>query len=181
MLVIVITRLHAMYRSRKMLIFLVVSKFLAVSITCGILTGIQSSETSGGKLWSVKNSVASCLFDTYSEELVTFGTHQCFYNYGGDAPLLIVISWILATIWEVIALCLAAWTVVKHFIELPRSCTVGDCFMVLIKTHVLYFAAWVRNLISIKSSPDVHASFATVSCFHLGLLSPKLSVCECVT
>ena len=51
--------------------------------------------------------------------------------------------WVLSTVWEILALCLAIWTAVKHFRELQRPSTgwtVGDCFTVLIKTHVLYFA-----------------------------------------
>ena len=55
------------------------------------------------------------------------------------------ITWILGTAWEVVALCFAIWIAVKHFKELQRSSTgwtVGDCFMVLMKTHVFYFASW---------------------------------------
>ncbi|KAG1734507.1 hypothetical protein EDB19DRAFT_1727397, partial [Suillus lakei] len=51
--------------------------------------------------------------------------------------------WILATIWEVFAMCLAAWIVVKHFRELqPPSTgwTIGNCFTVLMETRILYFA-----------------------------------------
>jgi len=58
--------------------------------------------------------------------------------------LLSPITWILGTAWEVIALCLAIWIAVKHFKELQRPSTgwtVGDCFTVLVKTHVFYFAS----------------------------------------
>ena len=54
------------------------------------------------------------------------------------------ITWILGTAWEVVALCLAIWIAVKHFKELQRPSTgwiVGDCFTVLVKTHVFYFAS----------------------------------------
>ena len=53
-------------------------------------------------------------------------------------------TWILVIVWEVLALCLAVWIFVKHFRELRRSpggWTIRDCFPVLVKTHVLYFAA----------------------------------------
>lgn len=50
MLVIVTSRLHAMYqRSRKMLIFLI-TIFLPVTIACVVLAAIISSHVSGGKL-----------------------------------------------------------------------------------------------------------------------------------
>ncbi|KAG2341251.1 hypothetical protein BDR05DRAFT_965678 [Suillus weaverae] len=73
----------------------------------------------------------------------------------------------LNTIWEVLALCLAVWIVVKHFRDLRRlgpstGLTIGDCFRVLIKSHVLYFAGSAR------------ASFVCVSCLQLNYLSPEL-------
>lgn len=139
--VIMITRLYAMYqRSRKMLIFIVVT-FLAVTIACGVIAAIGSSYVS----W---------------EEFVLAGTYQCVRR--GEVRLLTTLAWILATIWEILALCLAVWIVVKHFRELQRPSrgrrTIGNWFTVLIKTHVLYFAA-----------------YAAVSCFTLGYLSPKIS------
>jgi hypothetical protein len=76
------------------------------------------------------------------DEAVVSGAYHCT-SKGGDTRL-IAESWILSTIWEVIALCLACWVAVKHFLELQRSSTgwkIVDCFTVLIKTHVLYFAA----------------------------------------
>jgi hypothetical protein len=81
-----------------------------------------------------------------SEELVLSGTYQCTYNFVGDEILqhLTAIAWILITVWEVLALGLAVWIAVIHFRELRRSSTgltVGDCFTVLLKTHILYFAA----------------------------------------
>jgi hypothetical protein len=52
-------------------------------------------------------------------------------------------AYIPITVWEVLALSLAVWIVIKHFRELRRSSTgwtTRDCFAVLIKTHMLYFA-----------------------------------------
>ncbi|KAG2368933.1 hypothetical protein BDR07DRAFT_922967 [Suillus spraguei] len=125
--VIIITRLYAMYqRSRKILIFLVVS-FLAVNIFDGVAAIMSTMHTSG-------------------EELVLSGTYQCSTNYAGDMLLLASLSWILATVWEVLALCLAVWIAVKHFRELRRHSAggiIGDCFTVLMKTHMLYFASFV--------------------------------------
>jgi len=137
---IMITRLHAMYqRSRKMLVFLVVT-FLAVEIASVTMVAVQTSHMT----W---------------DEVVISGGYQCTAK-GGDTHV-IAKSWILSTAWEVLALCLAAWIAVKHFLELRHSSTgwmVEDCFAVLIKTHVVYFAA-----------------FAAVSFFNIGLLSPNLS------
>ncbi|KAG2036225.1 hypothetical protein BDR03DRAFT_960564 [Suillus americanus] len=132
-----ITRLHAMYqRSRNMLIFLVVF-FLAVTITSGIITVIQSSHITG-------------------EELVLSGTYQC--NYGGNSILLSATTWILGTVWEALALYLAARVAIKHFRErLSTGSIIEDCFTVLIKSHVFYFA-----------------SFAAVASFRISFLSPNL-------
>lgn len=139
--VVMISRLHAMYeRSRRILIFLLVI-FFAVTIACGTMAAIASSSVS-------------------VDVLVLFGTSQCVYKVDGGEQRLMAGIWILATIWEVVALGLAVWIVVKHFRELqPPSTgwTIEDCFTVLIKTHVLYFAA-----------------FAAVSCFSLGFLSPMI-------
>lgn len=90
--------------------------------------------------------------------------------------------WILSTIWEVFALCLAVWIVVKHLYELQRSPTgwvVRDCFTVLMRTHVVYFARCVCNLnvVNFLFWSFVHASFVAVSCLDLGLLFPSLLVC----
>ncbi|KAG1781980.1 hypothetical protein EV702DRAFT_499148 [Suillus placidus] len=144
MQVIIIARLHAMYQgSRIILIFLVII-FLAVNIASGVITAIG-------------------LKDIVAEELILSGTYTCNNGYEGDVQLLISMVWMLNTVWEVLALCLSVWIAVKHFRDLRRlgtstGSTIGDCFSVLIKSHVLYFA-----------------SFVCVSCFELGYLSPQLS------
>ncbi|KAG1770987.1 hypothetical protein EDD22DRAFT_12179 [Suillus occidentalis] len=71
------------------------------------------------------------------EELILSGMHMC-----------------------VLALCLSVWIAVKHFRDLrslgpSTGSIIGDCFRVLIKSHVLYFA-----------------SFAGVSCVQLIFISP---------
>ncbi|KAG2035806.1 hypothetical protein BDR03DRAFT_510391 [Suillus americanus] len=124
--VIMSARLHAMYqRSRIMLIFIAII-FLAVYITCGVITAI-----------TLKHATA--------EELILSGTYFCEYVYGGDDPLLISIAWVLIAVWEVFALCLSVWISVRHFRDLRQlgpstGSTIGDCFGVLIKFHVLYFS-----------------------------------------
>ncbi|KAG2340603.1 hypothetical protein BDR05DRAFT_966662 [Suillus weaverae] len=142
--VIIITRLHAMYQgSRKILIFLIVT-FLAFNIFDGVVGIMLTTHSSG-------------------EELILSGTYQCLMDFAEDPVFLDSIAWILATVWEVLALCLAAWVAVKHFRELRQHSTggiFGDCFTMLIKTHVVYFA-----------------SFVAVSCLSLiVLLSPTISM-----
>ncbi|KAG2048451.1 hypothetical protein BDR06DRAFT_1013018 [Suillus hirtellus] len=141
--VIIVTRLHAMYqRSRKILLFLVVN-ILVVNIFDGVIAVIAMVHASG-------------------EEVIFSGSHQCWITFTGDFSLLNSVTWILATVWEVFALCLAVWIAVKHFRELRRHSAggiMGHCFTVLMKAHVLYFA-----------------SFVAVSCFVLILdFSPTFS------
>ncbi|KAG2139204.1 uncharacterized protein EDB93DRAFT_1253135 [Suillus bovinus] len=125
--VIMITRLHAMYqRSRKILVFLIVT-FLAVNVFGGVAIVITMMHTSG-------------------EELILSGTYQCSIGYAEDIPLLDAVGWILDIVWEILTLCLSVWIAAKHFRELRRHSAggfMGDCFTVLIKTHVLYFASFV--------------------------------------
>ncbi|KAG0702317.1 hypothetical protein DFH29DRAFT_504425 [Suillus ampliporus] len=123
--VIMITRLHAMYqRSRKVLILLIVA-FLVVNLFDMVAAAISMRNISG-------------------EELILFGTYQCNITLEGDVPLLYSITWIFSTTWEVLALCLALWIAIKHFRELRRQSAggiIGDCFTVLMETHVGYFAS----------------------------------------
>ncbi|KAG2046990.1 hypothetical protein BDR06DRAFT_1014243 [Suillus hirtellus] len=135
--VIIITRLYAMYQgSRNILIFLIVI-FLAINIFDGVAVVISMMHISG-------------------EELILSGTYQCSIGYPENVLLLDSISWILGTVWEVFALCLALWIAVKHFHELRRHLERGiieDCFTVV-----------------------GHGSFFAVSCLQLIIdLSPTLS------
>ncbi|KAG2158736.1 uncharacterized protein EDB93DRAFT_1245969 [Suillus bovinus] len=106
--VIMIARLRAMYqRSRNLLIFLVII-FLTVNIADGVIVAIAMKRTT-------------------EEELILSGTYLCTAE--GNILLLVSMYWILAAIWEVLALCLVVWIAVKHFL--------------LMKTHVLYFASFL--------------------------------------
>ncbi|KAG2109676.1 uncharacterized protein F5147DRAFT_772963 [Suillus discolor] len=142
--VIMIARLHAMYqRPRRMLIFLVII-FLAVNIACGVIT------------------IIGLKYDFVSEELILSGIPVCYNGFEGDSQLLISMVWTLNTVWEVLALCLSVWIAAKHFRDLRRlgpltGSTIGDCFRVLIESHVLYFASFagVSCLQLVKISPDV--------------------------
>jgi hypothetical protein len=117
-----------------------------------------------------------------AEEFILSGTYMCVFSGGGSGvPILNAITWVLAIVWEVLALCLAIRIVIIHFRDLRRTSAgspIGDCFMVLIRTHVFYFALWVLHLNAIISfywSSEL-ASFAAVSCFNLGWLSPNITV-----
>ena len=154
-----ITRLHAMYqRSRKMLIFLIVI-FVALMIACRVNAAIGMSSLSGGKLdLRVGNFTASGWWDTLLEEFVLSGIHCCILE--GDNGVLTLNTWILKTLWEVLALCLAAWIAVKHFHELRRfgsstRLTIRDYVTVLLRTHIGYFAAWAHNFDMINSSAEL--------------------------
>ncbi|KAG2039704.1 hypothetical protein BDR03DRAFT_1008703 [Suillus americanus] len=115
-------------------------------------------------LYMLVGAVMSTIHASW-EEIILSGTYLCSINFGGDTILLGSITWILGTAWEVLALCLAVWIAVKHFREMrPYSAggftgMIGDCYTVLMKTHMLYFS-----------------SFLAVSCFRLIIdLSPVLS------
>jgi len=138
---ILITRLRAMYkRSRKISIFLVGISWACI-IVSGVILAISSSNVSG-------------------EELILSGTYQCVLSGNSGSPLSETwITWILGIVWEFLVLCLAVWIAIKHFRGLQRPSPGRDCYVVLIKTHVFYFAA-----------------HAAVSCLVIGsLLSPQIS------
>ncbi|KAG2362245.1 hypothetical protein BDR07DRAFT_1407629 [Suillus spraguei] len=127
--VIMVTRLHAMYQGHRIMLILLVTFFLAVIITCGVITAIGMRYVLG-------------------EELILSGMHICSYVYERDSELLVSMVWMLNTVWEVLALCLSVWIAVKHFRDLQQigpstGSTIGDYFTVLIKSHVLYFASFV--------------------------------------
>jgi hypothetical protein len=69
----------------------------------------------------------------------------CNYDHDGDISLLFSMAWMVSIVWELLALFLSVWIAVKHFRDLRRlgpstGSTIGDCFRVLVKSHVLYFA-----------------------------------------
>jgi hypothetical protein len=125
-----------------MLIFLVII-FLGVNITCGVLAVIDLQYIVGGKFYLL--TCRTQLIGQTPEEAILSGTHICGDVFNGDVQLLISMIWTLNTVWEFLALCLSVWIAVKHFRDLRRlgpstGSTIGDCFRVLIKSHVVYFA-----------------------------------------
>ncbi|KAG1770850.1 hypothetical protein EV702DRAFT_1049162 [Suillus placidus] len=162
--VIMIARLHAMYQqSRKVLIFLIVI-FLATGITNAVIAAIIVRHIS----W---------------EEFILSGTYQCMTSYAvGDVPLLYFMTWTITTVWELLALCLAAWITVKHIRELRQhsaSDIIGDCFTMLMKNHAGYFAssfgysAMLSNQYSLGSQIDLGLSYI-VQFTQLFVLGPRL-------
>ncbi|KAG2079290.1 hypothetical protein BDR04DRAFT_1146988 [Suillus decipiens] len=141
-----IARLHAMYqRSRKVLIPLVLI-FLPATIFVGIVAATTIRNISGDMFnRGSKNSVRQA-HEQIPEDVVTYGNYICAIDLEGDYILLDSITWILGTIWEVLALLLAVWIAVKRFRELRQRSAggiVSDCFTVLIKTHMVYYASVV--------------------------------------
>ncbi|OAX44659.1 hypothetical protein K503DRAFT_196076 [Rhizopogon vinicolor AM-OR11-026] len=163
--VIMITRLNAMYnRSRKIFIFLIII-FLGLTIGSGVIVAMVSSHVS-------------------AEEFIMSGTHQCIES--GYNPLLPAESWMLGTVWEVLALCLAAWIAVKHFRELRRRPTgwvIGDCLTVLIKSHIFYFLGFAvvaglslaGALSPVITASPISSGFLQIASFmQLFVLGPRL-------
>ncbi|KAG1798238.1 uncharacterized protein HD556DRAFT_1440578 [Suillus plorans] len=167
--IIMIARLHAMYQgSRMMFIFLVIT-FLAGIIACGVILAIK-----------LKYVVGDLMGQT-PEELILSDTYICGYVYDEDEQLWFSMVWMIYTVWEVLALCLAVWVAVKHFCDLRRlsrstGSTIGDCFRVLIQSHVLYFArrACNVNAVILFCSSSAHISVLGVSCLQLAAFSPKI-------
>ncbi|KAG2107793.1 hypothetical protein BD769DRAFT_1693761 [Suillus cothurnatus] len=144
-------------RSRKVLIFLVVI-FLAITITSLVIAAIMTTQITG-------------------EEFVLSGTYECIADFVGDALFLSSMTWILGTVWEVLTLCLAVWIAVKHFRELRRHSTsgiIGDCFMVLMKTHISAFSPTIpANPYSLES--QIYIGLAQIFQFvQLFVLGPRL-------
>lgn len=69
---------------------------------------------------------------------------QCIIKVDKVEQLWLLEVYVLATVWHLLTLCLAIWNFVKHFRELQPLSTgrtfIGNCSMVLMKTHLLYFA-----------------------------------------
>ncbi|OAX32039.1 hypothetical protein K503DRAFT_860510 [Rhizopogon vinicolor AM-OR11-026] len=166
--VIMIIRLHAMYQgSRKMVVFLV-TIFLALAIAIVVNMGKMSS-------------YITLVFDAHQtmlEESVLSGFHMCVYSdeVGRDYHLWLVEIWIIGTVWQVLALCLAVWVAVKHFRELRQTSTAWtarDCFTVLIKTHVFYFAVIVP-IVSNSAGELYRGILQLVGVVQMFILGPRL-------
>ncbi|KAG1883266.1 hypothetical protein F4604DRAFT_1677616 [Suillus subluteus] len=111
------------------------------------------------------------------EEYVLSGTYQCMFDSGGDSAFLGSMTWILDTVWEVVALCLAVWIAVKHFRELRQHSTrgfIGDCFTVLMKTHLGMFSPTL-SANSYSLGAQIYEGFAQIfEIMGMFVLGPRL-------
>jgi len=175
-----IARLHAMYQqSRKILIFLIVT-FLTVNIFGVVGAVMTMTHASWGTLKSCAwQEMYVGLADAIPEEVILSGTYMCSINFAEDTILLGSITWILGTVWELLALCLAVWIAVKHFRELRSHSAggiigvMGNCFRVMMKTHMLYFARWVH----VVNMTTVSAKGSDIPALLLFLASASFLTC----
>jgi hypothetical protein len=140
--VIMMIRIHAMYQgSKKILVFLIVLLLLCM-IAFIVIVALGNLNASG-------------------VEIVLSGNNMCL-NINDAAGLRLIDEMFIPTlVWEVLALSLSVWIVIKHIRELqksPTTSTIKDCFTVLMQSHLLYFVG-----------------FAAVSFFYLGSLSPIIT------
>src|SRR5437879_10450346 len=107
---------------------------------------------------------------------------MCSYSVPDNTLLRGEMTWVLGITWEIFALCLAVWIAVKHFREAQRpstGSTVEDCFTILVKSHVFYFARFADDLNEISSpAQPPHYSFVVASGLQLINLSLVLFVCK---
>ncbi|KAG2041312.1 hypothetical protein BDR03DRAFT_946184 [Suillus americanus] len=137
--VIMTARINAMYQgSTNLFIFLVVA-LLASTIASGVMMVIANLGVSG-------------------QEAVLSGYHTCITKIDADMMYLTYESVISTAVWEILALFLAVWIVIKHFRQSPAGSTIGDCFTILLESHTFYFLA-----------------FAIMTCFTLGSLSSNIT------
>lgn len=124
--VIIIARLHAMYQQSGNMLTFLIATFLAITIACGVITATLE-----------RNHLSY-------EESVNDGTYQCVGINVGNDRLLFATTWILGCVFELLALSLAIWITVKRSREL-RQWKIEDRFLALMKTQVMYFAAFVAT------------------------------------
>ncbi|KAG1798894.1 uncharacterized protein HD556DRAFT_1305755 [Suillus plorans] len=140
--VIMVARINAMYQGSKNLFIFLVVMLLGSTITSGVMVVIANLGVSG-------------------QEAIFSGYHICWTEIDMYKQNLNFESMISTVVWEILALFLTVWIVIKHIRELrqsPTGSTIGDYFMVLAESHAFYFLA-----------------FATMACFTLGLLSPSIT------
>jgi len=77
-------------------------------------------------------------------DVILLNGTQCISEVNEGEQLATFEAYTVATIWHILTLCLAVWIFVKHTRELQLPLTgqtlIGDCYMVLMKTQVFYFA-----------------------------------------
>ncbi|KAG1862309.1 hypothetical protein F4604DRAFT_1683962 [Suillus subluteus] len=152
--VTMIARINAMYRgSKKLLIFLVVT-LLACTIASGVMVIIENLG------FSARKHGAQETHGHLPEEAILSGYYICIDYMDTYKTNLTYESMISTAVWEILALFLTVWIVIKHFCELrqsPAGSTIGNCLTMLMQSHAFYFLA-----------------FAIVASLKLGSLSPNI-------
>jgi hypothetical protein len=139
--VIMIARINAMYQGSKKLLVILIAILLTCTIASGVIVIIENLGVS-------------------AQEAVLSGYYICIDYMDAYKTNLTYESMISTAVWEILALFLTVWIVIKHFHELrqsPSGATIGNCLTMLIQSHAFYFLA-----------------FATVAALKLGLLSPNI-------
>ncbi|KAG1861627.1 hypothetical protein F4604DRAFT_1787223 [Suillus subluteus] len=70
-------------------------------------------------------------------------------GYAGDFIFLSSMTWILSTVWEVLALCLAVWITVNNFHEMRRHSTrgiIGDVFLAISCFQIGFFSSTLSGM-----------------------------------
>ncbi|KAG1862310.1 hypothetical protein F4604DRAFT_1071414 [Suillus subluteus] len=121
--VTMIARINAMYLgSRKLLISLVVA-LLACTIASGVMVVIGNLTVS-------------------AQEVILSDHYICIDSMNMDMTNLTYESVISTAVWEILALFLTAWIVIKHFRQSPTGSTIGHRFKMLTQSHMFYFLAF---------------------------------------
>jgi len=78
------------------------------------------------------------------EETDLSGYHTCTIQFNPGTIYLAFESVIPAAVWEILALFLTIWIIIKYFRELrqsPTGSTIGGCLTILIESHAFYFSS----------------------------------------
>ncbi|KAG2032799.1 hypothetical protein BDR03DRAFT_738534 [Suillus americanus] len=165
--VTMIARINAMYLgSKKLLIFLAVT-LLACTITSGVMVVIGNLTVS-------------------AQEAILSGHYICFDSMNMHMTNLTYESVISTAVWEILALFLTVWIVMKHFRQ-SRTGSAIERFKMLTQSHVFYFLAFaamaslrigsvsLNIMTSLSMGSDVFSGiWAITEVLQLFVLGPRL-------
>jgi hypothetical protein len=167
--VIMIARINAMYHGSKKVFIFLVAALLACTIASAVIMVIANLGVS-------------------AQQAVLSGYDTCMTNIDTYMMHLIYESVIPTTIWEILALFLTIWVIIKYFREQKQLLTKGNCFTILVESHVFYFLAFVAMTSftlgsvspGITYSPPYtkrvmyYAALATAQMLQMFVLGPRL-------
>jgi len=142
-----------------MLVLLIVT-FLGVQVTCVVIVAIQGRHISGGKLWSYINDLST---SNSRHKYQRKSSSPAPINAVMTSRLLAQMTWILVIAWEILAMCLAAWTAVKHVRELQQQHGQPDCFAVLMRTRTITWSHFSHAFTSRKIPHHYHDRRSCIS------------------